>query len=609
MSSIKKTVAKDSCNWAISGGAPSNETNIKINKEIVSLLGVNAETYTSPVNVEFYIYKRDFVESLCRIFAKMPLIKSKTGKVFYFDHKEFLKDMELIEGFFGVKDKVKKTASLCKPQKHNFCLNFGSGDTFPIREFLLEKHSVLEFSQNSGEVDLHVIFSEKVDTKDRVGEEDVKGAKTNQVIFYGAPGTGKSNGIKTLTGEFDGKEHPNVYRTTFHPDSDYASFVGCYKPIKKWEAPRELSLTSLQERINELKLCGEAFPEHKVAARYWESFEKHSKSDILTILDKATMYSEISKGKAIGRYLAADKTAPITYEFVPQVFTKAYVYAYNTGLDTYLVIEEINRGNCAQIFGDLFQLLDRRPDGKSEYSVIADTELRQYLERELKNKDGIKDGKLILPSNLHILATMNTSDQSLFPIDSAFKRRWNWKYVPIEQPEDESRKWKIVANNHWCYWWEFLLAINEQIEDATNSEDKQLGYFFVKPTDGEIIKAETFVSKILFYLWNDVFKDEDSDIFKFKKLEGNWEVKELIQQKSDLYFRSFITGGNEFNEKLVHWFINNLLQTHNVVMLDDIRQNPVKSKDIAFMRPCKEDDPSTDLTVPNEETTTEVSSE
>ena len=219
----------------------------------------------------------------------------------------------------------------------------------------------------------------------------------------------------------------------------------------------------------------------------------------------------------------------------------------------FLIIEEINRGNCAQIFGDLFQLLDRK-EGFSQYPIHADDDIRKCLVSEHTDEDPsfgtnglefsdeqktlinsildceddvaekIARGEvLVLPSNLYIWATMNTSDQSLFPIDSAFKRRWDWKYRPITKGRDNDGSelnWRIKADTKEYDWWSFLVKINEIVGSTTNSEDKKLGFFFCKPTDG-VISAETFVGKVIFYLWNDVFKDFgfDEDIFHDEKLE------------------------------------------------------------------------------------------
>ncbi|MDE5757896.1 MAG: hypothetical protein K2H85_04710, partial [Allobaculum sp.] len=105
----------------------------------------------------------------------------------------------------------------------------------------------------------------------------------------------------------------------------------------------------------------------------------------------------------------------------------------------------------------------------------------------------------------HIWATMNTSDQSLFPIDSAFKRRWDWKYMPISNAKKD---WGIEIGDNRYDWWDFVEKINEKIGATTNSEDKKLGYFFCKAKDN-VISAETFTGKVIFYLWNDVFKDYD----------------------------------------------------------------------------------------------------
>ena len=307
-----------------------------------------------------------------------------------------------------------------------------------------------------------------------------------QQIFYGAPGTGKSCGIKkALIG--NNVPNENIFRTTFHPDSDYSTFVGAYKPTME------------------------------VVPHY-----------------------ESSTGAQI-------EEKRIAYNFIPQAFLNAYVRAYQTDENVYLVIEEINRGNCAQIFGDLFQLLDRGDDGKSDYSIKADTDIKAYLEEVLgDDNEGIKGGNLCLPANLYILATMNTSDQSLFPIDSAFKRRWEWEYVPIR---NEEKGWVIAADGQEWDWWEFLNAVNEKIGSITDSEDKKLGYFFVKPADGHTITAKTFVAKVLFYLWNDVFKDYGFSDDEFQTEDGK-------EMKYPMFYET--EGGKDVNEPLIARFLSNL---------------------------------------------------
>lgn len=323
------------------------------------------------------------------------------------------------------------------------------------------------------------------DGKDKVHEEDVdNNSLILQQIFYGAPGTGKSFEINRLT------KNKEVIRTTFHPDSDYSTFVGAYKP------------TSIEVPVRDV--TGKVIVEN-------------------------------------GKQVTENR---IVYEFVEQAFLQAYTKAWlsyankadgEKAEEQYLVIEEINRGNCAQIFGDLFQLLDRNGFGFSDYPITADKDMKKQLAKAFKgivvsDADRINSiyGKdivsqvlngdiLLLPDNLFIWATMNTSDQSLFPIDSAFKRRWDWKYIPICEGKENgiSLGWKIKANGNLYDWWQFVKKINAEINEQTKSEDKKLGYFFCKAQDG-IVSAETFVSKVVFYLWNDVFKDQAfaSDIFK-----------------------------------------------------------------------------------------------
>ena len=184
----------------------------------------------------------------------------------------------------------------------------------------------------------------------------------------------------------------------------------------------------------------------------------------------------------------------------------------------------------------MFQLLDRNDSGFSDYPIQADSDMKRQLQKafeglELTNKetlnnlykgrkiaDGVMNGDiLLLPNNLYIWATMNTSDQSLFPIDSAFKRRWDWTYMPIS---DAHKEWTIELDGQHYDWWEFLTRINAKISSMTSSEDKKLGYFFCKAEDN-VISAQKFVGKVIFYLWNDVFKDYEFGDAIFNDKDGS----------------------------------------------------------------------------------------
>ena len=315
-----------------------------------------------------------------------------------------------------------------------------------------------------------------------------------QQIFYGAPGTGKSHSVKTETEAWE--ERGRVVRTTFHPDSDYSTFVGAYKPTTE-------------------------------SVQRYDIYNKPMTRDGVPVMEQI-----------------------ITYEFVGQAFLHAYIDAWkNREEPEFLIIEEINRGNCAQIFGDLFQLLDRGDDGYSEYAIKADKDLQKHLSKafkevEIEDFPNVKAGKeLLLPNNLYIRATMNTSDQSLFPIDSAFKRRWDWKYRPISNAQ---LGWKIEADGMLYDWWEFLERINHEIGATTNSEDKKLGYFFCKAKEGRI-SAETFVGKVVFYLWNDVFKDYDLSNSFFDDGEGG-----------KLTFDKFYLPNGNVNEEKIRMFLENI---------------------------------------------------
>ena len=352
--------------------------------------------------------------------------------------------------------------------------------------------------------------------------EDFKDSNSRQIIYYGAPGTGKSYKIKE---QLQDVPKENIFRTTFHPDSDYSTFVGAYKPTMERQKIDLLTKEELVDRLNEMKAAGITYVTQKFAAKYWRSLKQFSPSEKKQILQACGITDsfsvEVDKGVAIGEEYLSNSGASdsrIIYSFVPQTFLNAYMQAYKKpDENVYLVIEEINRGNCAQIFGDLFQLLDRNEEGRSEYTIKADADLKSFLEEQLgKDSPGIKDGELCLPPNLYIYATMNTSDQSLFPIDSAFKRRWDWEYEPIKYKNTD---WAIEIQETKYSWTSFQKEVNKRILEATGSEDKMLGDYFVNPRN-KIISENLFLNKILFYLWNDVCRDGEGDIFKISETEN-----------------------------------------------------------------------------------------
>ena len=381
---------------------------------------------------------------------------------------------------------------------------------FTVRNYMAGGYSELHIKKAEGgifDIEIKNVTTPYNDGKeDEIEEISCKNSclMPLQQIFYGAPGTGKSFKIKRDT------KNQSKIRTTFHPDSDYSTFVGCYKPT----------------------------------------------------MNEDVKYDKEGNEKSC--------TKQIEYAFVAQAFLKAYVKAWKfycsaedgTAKAQYLIIEEINRGNCAQIFGDLFQLLDRNEDGYSTYPIVADTDIQRYLSKEFEkvnipdslnaiydDYDGnivedIKNGLVLaLPNNLYIWATMNTSDQSLFPIDSAFKRRWDWKYMPIDTKKEN---WNIEVDGKKYSWSDFLEAVNEQIFEVTKSEDKKLGSYFCR-ANNHVVDAGKFVSKVIFYLYNDVFKDYGYDRKMFLGEDGK-----AIQ------FHEYFQSNGDINGQMAARFLNNL---------------------------------------------------
>lgn len=526
MQELTKIVARQDANFKLSPSS-SNETSINLSNEISNLISDESG------EVSFRIYKDDLVKAistLCLI-PKVYMKKDTEPSKLY----DILQDLsQQISVQFGESISTIYTINILKRDDGRaYFNNLKKPNGFNIRSFLVEQFSEITFRKNddgSLEMRLNTLLPD-----DSIERKSVDTSATFdidqplQLIYYGAPGTGKSFTIDQVTNE------NNSVRTTFHPDSDYASFVGAYKPTME-NVRMSKTFTSSKEGTY---------------AEYVQKTDSHPGTE-----------------------------KKIVYKYVPQAFLKAYVEAwkrYAAGEDNpyYLVIEEINRGNCAQIFGDLFQLLDRNNTGCSSYAISADEDIAQFLREDdngfgklneeqkeaigkfrLKKDSGVEEqigpeilngSKLLLPPNLRIWATMNTSDQSLFPIDSAFKRRWNWEYMPIEY---DKKDWTFVIGDKRYSWGEFLKVINPKIFKLTMSEDKQMGYFFAKPDkkskedlkENDTISEKVFVNKVLFYLWTDVFKDYDltEEPFVYEK-----------EDKSKTAFRFTDFFPVEGNQKLI----------------------------------------------------------
>ena len=376
--------------------------------------------------------------------------------------------------------------------------------------------------------------------------------KSIQSIFFGAPGTGKSYKVNAILGA----ERKKCFsESSENVKSNHYADVLSNKEYFDCDIWAIDNIGLLEKKLAEFETDDKrANPRHSALSAYIDFFKKYREENREL---RTTFHPDYDYAQFVGAYKPKKEGNTITYSFVPQVFAKAYAAAWTlllTGAadkQVFLVIEEINRGNCAQIFGDIFQLLDRDSEGFSQYSIDADCDFAEWLEKysdlspetiwtEYEKKVG-GEGKLKLPPNLNILATMNTSDQSLFPMDSAFKRRFDWEYVPISFEGKEAANYQIDIDGSLYSWQKFVETVNGKILDLTDSEDKQLGEFFIKPDEnnqkGEliIISKDRFLGKVMFYLWNEVCKDEHNNGSFFRESENGefFTFQDLYKKDSE----------------------------------------------------------------------------
>lgn len=253
--------------------------------------------------------------------------------------------------------------------------------------------------------------------------------------------------------------------------------------------------------------------------------------------ERVTFHPDYSYASFVGTYKPVKIGDEISYEYVPGPFMRMYVKALKNGRTSdvrpqLLIIEEINRANIAAVFGDVFQLLDRNESNVSEYPIQASEDIRNYLAKEL---GGLPEDytEIKIPDNMFIWATMNSADQGVFMMDTAFKRRWDFTYIGIDDKDEDIRGKYVYLKEDQSQkveWNKLRKAINQYLASKRINEDKQLGPYFIPrkvvvPANGDAIDRDlfinTFKNKVLMYLFEDAGKRIQSDLFSGCSKDSN----------------------------------------------------------------------------------------
>ena len=415
-------------------------------------------------------------------------------------------------------------------------------------------------------------MNSKTDYNENRDDNNKGELKYNRIIF-GAPGTGKSHKLELDSKQFDER----LERVTFHPNYSYASFVGTYKPTMMetpdWLVDNEKKkiIAVLQDKSmtaqEKYDLLYDKFKDEGLLTRLPLLLGIYTDEDFKTRkLDGTDAEGDNSvernHGKAIRPYLNLkfqNSNKEISYEYVPGPFMRIYTQALNHPKEKFLLlIEEINRANVAAVFGDIFQLLDRK-HGVSEYPIATSEDIKGYLldnldclkgknVEEFSDEEKVKYFEMRIPSNMYIWATMNSADQGVFPMDTAFKRRWEFEYIGVDDEEQvkEIENYIIpmcTENTYYVSWQELRKEINTILaENCKVNEDKLLGPFFIsrdmlekiknnkvvkdKVKSGDISEVtledvhekekgfiKAFESKVIMYLFEDVMRMRPQNIF------------------------------------------------------------------------------------------------
>jgi hypothetical protein len=627
MEQIVKCPKRQDCYFKLSPGS-SNETSINLSNAVFAFIMPEGVPSGKTIDVSFQIYKEDFIKALCNIVGIMPLYKTASGRSqeVQFDPEFFTAQCDVINGFFGQDNVAVYHAKLYNRDEGRKYLNNLDDNGFNIRRFLVESNSVLLFQKDSDdlcslriesgedvykkyaakEVEIGIgnivasnsilrsfildcieVIDEREELKEIVPfidgtitlESPIKIASSE----YGFSLTGmfletteedlqrrNSTSQRWFEKEFSLDGHTVYLSTQWNEEGDYQLMLDDFLKLLDVCFPGTYRYSKEGGRFT-LRVVPP--PVQKVyygAPGTGKSYKiKHEVIPSGVEPYRVTFYSDFYYSDFVGGLRPKNSEMGIEYAFEAGPFAKALRDSFFK--PTYLIIEEINRGNAAAIFGDIFQLLDRER-GRSEYS-ITNHDLYQYLVEE--GVWGLEKDKVYLPSNLNILCTMNTADQNVFVLDTAFKRRFKMEYVPIDfnvyyesnNPDNGVKtKCKVyLDNNSEVFngegynedlsvvlapvfeivkknvgepkrnWPTFASFVNAKIDEINKveqkiSEDKKLGPFFVGAE--ELEDRKSFADKVLYYLKQDVFKYEDSiliDSYEALYAQFVYEQKDIFE--------------------------------------------------------------------------------
>lgn len=271
--------------------------------------------------------------------------------------------------------------------------------------------------------------------------------------------------------------------------------------------------------------------------------------------ERVTFYDGYTYGQFIGTYKPIKEGTEITYDYIPGSFTRLLLEAYKNPKSNFcLIIEELNRAKADKVFGNIFQLLDRKEDGTSQYKIALSEDQKNYFNTELAEFEilqNLLNEGLYLPNNFYIWATMNSADQGVYPLDSAFKRRWSFEHIGLNENEDKfgdkGQKYYIQYSigKEEIEWNDFRRQINNELLKHNIPEDRLLAPFFIKSRDfikengKNILDEKVFLNKILVYLFDDVLRHKKKTILFSEECSSFSNLKDNFINKKSIFSLNF----------------------------------------------------------------------